>query len=140
MLLLANAFAFGSLAGGAVAAFLACLLIGDATASFPFMCIGYSVVGCISGAIYAPVLKVLGFGRRQVTRDDARRALITAAVCMVGEYLFAVVARSHENDRLLLFTVPLVAALVDTVRVRAIKQKALTEPQPELVDSMSADR
>jgi hypothetical protein len=118
MLLLANRFALGSLAGGVVVAILSCLVIRDAETWFPMLCAGYGVAGCITAAIYAPILKFLAFGRREITRDDGKRAFITAAVCAVAQYLCSVVARTHEYDRTLLFTLPFVAALLDAARVR----------------------
>jgi hypothetical protein len=128
MFLLANSFALGSLAGGAVVTLLSCFLIRDAEAFFLLVWAGYAVVGCLSAALYAPALKLLAFGRREVTSVDRRRAFITAAVCAVGEYLFAVAARTHEYDRVLLFTVPLGAALVDAIRVRGVA--AAIAPRP----------
>src|SRR5947208_13914577 len=107
MLLVANSYALGSLAGGVVVALLSCFVIRDATAWFPLVCAGYSIFGCLSAAIYAPIVKVLGFGRRQVTSAHARRAFRIAAVCAIGEYLFALIARTHDYDRILLFAVPL---------------------------------
>jgi hypothetical protein len=118
MLLLANSFAFGCVAGGVVVSLFSCFLIRDAEAGFFFVCAGYSVVGCISALLYAPPLKLLAFGRREITRADTRRAFITAAACMIAEYLFAAIARTHQYDRTLLLAVPPCAALVDACRLR----------------------
>jgi hypothetical protein len=125
MFLLANSFALGSLAGGAVVTLLSCFLIRDAEAWFLLVWVGYAVLGCLSAALYAPLLKVVAFGRREVTSADGRRAFITAAVCALGEYLFAVAARTHQYDRVLLFTVPLCAALLDAVRARCGSKAAV---------------
>jgi hypothetical protein len=118
MILLTNSYALGSLAGGLIVGLLSSFLIHDAEAWFLFVAAGYAVAGCIAGAIYGATVKVLGFGRGKISSGDAVRGFITATVCTVGQYLIGVVARTHEYDRVMLFAVPLGAALVDTMRVR----------------------
>jgi hypothetical protein len=134
MIRLANSFALGSLAGGVVVGLLSCFVIRDADGWFPLVCAGYAVVGCLWAALYAPVFKVVGAGRRELTKDDGRRAFRTAAVCAVAQYLIGLAARTHQYDRILLITIPLCAALVDAAWVRATNKTALSDPPEGLVD------
>jgi len=131
MLLLANSFALGSLAGGILVALLSCYVVHDANTWFVLICAGYGVFGCLTSAIYAPTLKVLGFARKKVTTADAKRAFFIAAICALGQYLFSVVARTHEYDHILLFLVPLCAGLFEAMRVRKTVN-APAEPAIEL--------
>src|SRR5690349_11565588 len=103
MLKLANSFALGSLAGGAAVSLLSCYVVRDAESWLLLVWLGYGVVGCLGGLIYAPVLKFMAFGRRELSRTDMRRTRVTAALCAVAQYLPALVARTHEYDRMLLF-------------------------------------
>ena|ERR1044072_109480 len=122
MVLLANSYALGSLAGGFIVALLSCFVFHDAEAWFLFVAAGYGVAGCIAGAIYGAVVKVLGFGKNKLSNADGLRGFITAVVCTVAQYLLGVVARTYEYDRIMLFAVPLCAALVDAARVRKVGQ------------------
>jgi len=134
MIRLANFFALGCLAGGFVVSLLSCFVVRDADVWFPFVWAGYGVVGCIWAALYGPLLKVLGIGRREITSDDGRRAFLTAAICALSLYLIAAAARTHQYDRILLFTLPFCAAVVDVVRVRATNKTALNDSSESLTD------
>ena len=61
MLLLANCFALGSMAGGIVVALLSCFLIRDATAWFPFVWAGYSAAFVALACFALAGLLVLAF-------------------------------------------------------------------------------
>lgn len=134
MIRLANSFALGSLAGGVVVGLLSCFIIRDADGWFPLVCAGYAVVGCLWAALYAPVFKVVGAGRRELTDDDRRRAFRTAAVCALVQYLIGVAAHTHQYDRILLITLPLCAGLVDAARGRVTNRTALSHPPEGLAD------
>src|SRR5262245_65482512 len=105
MILLANWYALGCLAGGLIVGLLSSFVFRDAEGWFLFVAAGYGVAGCIGGAIYGAVLKVVGFARSQVSNTDGQRAIITASVCTVAQYLFGVVAHTHDYDRVMLFEI-----------------------------------
>jgi hypothetical protein len=134
MIRLANSFALGSLGGGVIISLVSRFVVHDSDGWFALVAAGYAVIGCLWAAIYAPALKVLAIGRREITRDDGRRTSTTAALCVVVQYLIALAARTHEYDRILLFTIPFCAVFIDTVRIRATNRTALSNPPEELAD------
>ena len=131
MRLLANYFAIGGLAGGAIAALLSCFVFRDATAPLAFVLAGYSVAACISAALYALVVRILG-GRQDAWAADDKRAFYIGALCIGGEYFAAMFAHTHQYDRILLFSVPACAGLVEAVRLRTRGKTALKD-QPEMI-------
>jgi hypothetical protein len=134
MFRLANSFALGSLTGGVVVAILSCFVLRDADGWFPLVAAGYAVVGCLWAALYAPVYKFVGAGRRELNGDDKRRAFHSGGLCALAQYLIPVAAHTHDYDRILLFILPVCAALFSAAVVRAANKPALTDPAEELAD------
>jgi hypothetical protein len=109
-------FSFGYLMGGIAASFISCFLMRNSDFAFWQLCAGYMVTACLSGVMFGGASKILGYPQASAT--DGRLALIAGAGCTVVEFVLSTATHSIEVGRVLLFVLPVGAAVMYTLRAR----------------------
>jgi len=109
-------FSFGYLMGGIAVSFISCFIIRSGDYAFWQLCAGYMVTACLSGVMYGFTSKILGYPQASAT--DGRLALLSGTGCTVVEFLLTTATHSFEVGRVLLFALPVGAAVMYTLRAR----------------------
>ena len=109
-------FAFGYLLGGIAVSFVTSFILHSGDYAFWQLCAGYMVTACLSGVMFGGTAKVIGYP--QSSSVDGRVALIAGIACTFIEFAITTAVHSFEVGRVLLFALPVGAALVYSIRAR----------------------